>query len=115
MVQEAVAKLQNVEAQQGKGNIFKSVFGSFENGIADTVRGINQGSQSLVDGMKNLARNMALSFQEEFTRLGILNPVFNALNEGLGIGAEPRKTLGGLFGGIGAVGAVGTVAARGTA
>lgn len=81
-------------------NVFNRLADSVDRGLSDTVRGIAEGSQTLEEGMKNLARNMMLSFQEELLRLTVINPVINALQQAMSITGPQRDTFNllGLFG-----------------
>jgi hypothetical protein len=100
-VQQAVADYQVLQNQLAGRDLFNRLADSVDSGLSNTLRGIEEGSQTLGDGMRNLARNMVLSFQEEITKLGIINPIKNFLeNMIFGANAGPaRQTLSGIFGG----------------
>lgn len=106
-VQQAVAELKKLEQQKANQDLFRSLADAVDRGISDTVRGISEGSQTLEEGMRNLARNMVLSFQEELLKLTVTNPIKNWLMEMMGIEGErfPTLDLLSLFGGGGGQGA----------
>jgi hypothetical protein len=85
--------------------VYERLWSSLENGIDQTLNGIMTGQQSFSEGMKNLARNMILSFMSEFTKLAVLNPIKNLLFGGMeGYSAAPTfggmlaPLIGGIFG-----------------
>lgn len=83
---------------------FNKLFGSLDIGIRDTLRGISEGTQSLGDGMRNLARNMMLSFQEELLKETLLNPLKDMLMSLFrGIRSGHGGLFSGLFSGIGSL------------
>ena len=72
------------ETQQAFGEMFDSI----TRGLDSTLQGIMQGTQTFGEGMRNLARNMLLSFNEELLRLGVFNPIKNLIlqwTEGLNL------------------------------
>lgn|GEM_PF-6589515 len=57
--------------------VFEGLFDSITRGIEATLQGVMEGSQSLGEGMKNLARNMIMSFNQELLKLAVFNPIKN--------------------------------------
>jgi hypothetical protein len=112
---ELKAKLDNLVAQKAGQDLFVRLADSMESGISNTLRGIEEGSQTLGEGMKNLARNMVLSFQEELLKLSVINPIKNWLEDmifGAGQGPGRSATFAGIFGGaLGGAAAASNVAA----
>jgi hypothetical protein len=92
-VRQAVAELKKLEQQKVNQDLFRSLADSVDRGISDTVRGISEGSQTLEEGMRNLARNMVLSFQEELLKLSVINPIKNWLMDMMNIQGQRFPTF----------------------
>ena len=60
---------------QDTADFAKSISGSLTQGIRNTLQGIETGQQSLSEGMKNLARNMALELQFALLDQTIMQPL----------------------------------------
>lgn len=113
-VTEAVGSLRDLERQAAQREVFDRIFDSLDTGLRDTIRGISEGTQTIGEGMKNLARNMLLSLQEELLKLSVMNPLKNFLLDMLNVKGPRAQTLGSLFGGA-AAGAGGTGTAQAVA
>lgn len=92
-VQHAVAELKKLEQQKVNQDLFHSLADALDRGIADTARGIREGNQTLTDGMRNLASNMVLSFQEELLKLSVINPIKNWLMDMLNVQGQRFPTI----------------------
>lgn len=106
-VEKAVAHLRDLERQVAQREVFDTLFNSLDTGLRDTIRGISEGTQTIGEGMKNLARNMLLSLQEELLRLSLMNPLKNFLLDMLNVKGPRAQTMN-IFGA--AAGAAGGVA-----
>lgn len=105
-VTEAVGSLRDLERQAAQREVFDRIFDSLDTGLRDTIRGISEGTQTIGEGMKNLARNMLLSLQEELLKLSVMNPLKNFLLDMLNVKGPRAQTLGSLFGAAGVAGGV---------
>jgi hypothetical protein len=73
--------------------IFDTMAGTIQQAIDTTLNGVLQGTQTLSEAMKNMARNIMMAFVSELNKQFIIAPLMQGLKNLLGGG------LGGLFGG----------------
>lgn len=76
---------------------WEGMFDSISSGMASTLEGVMQGTQSVGEAFRNMGRNIALALAQIVIQLGILNPLKNAIFGGEQ-GFTPGMTLGKLFG-----------------
>jgi len=86
---------------------WNSLADSINGAINTSIDGVIQGTQTLAEAMRNMAKSIMLAFINELTQQFILNPILDLLFGGRGAGGQ-RQFGGGLIGSL--IGLVGGVA-----
>jgi hypothetical protein len=95
-----VASLQDVKQQQ----VWNSLADSIGNAINTSINGVIEGTQTLAEAMKNMAKSIMLAFVTELNQQFIINPILDLLFGARGAGGQ-RQAGGGLIGaGVGIIG-----------
>src|SRR5215471_11248564 len=71
------AAMKDAEYKSAIEELVSSIGGA----IDQSVQGIIQGTQTLSEAMRNMARNIMIAFAEELMKLAVLNPIMNAVTQ----------------------------------
>jgi len=105
-ITEASQRLNESFKEQQNNRVWNSLADSINSAITTSINGVIQGTQTLADAMRNMAKSIMLAFVNELTQQFILNPILDMLFGQRGAGGQRSfgsGLIGNLIGGIGSL------------